>query len=118
MSNRKGSNHWNAKLTEDDIANIHQIHKDYLSLIKHQQAMSPEKIMATFGYRGDDKYYEILAGKKSRTTTFEMEVTVRYFEEKRKINREKIRNISPEVMAKKFEITPQHYRDIVNGKFW
>ena len=118
ITKRNGSDHWNSKLTDDDISTIFEVHKEYLKAKRGLQLHSPEAIAESFGRKSCDFYYDVINNKQRRTITAKTRAFILRNEAKRIELREDYLALSPEAMAPKFDISVQHYRDIVNGKYW
>jgi len=118
LSNREGSAHWNAKLSEEDVALLLTIHDTYKQERRALKLMSPEVVSRDLGYRKPDIYYDVINNEHRPRMPQFIRDAVLDNEAKRKIKREVVKRLSPEVIAPQYGITAQHYRDIVNCKYW
>ena len=118
ITKRNGSAHWNSKLTEDDISTIFAVHKEYLKARRTLHLHSPQAFAESIGKRNHDFYYDVINGKPRPRMSAKTKQLILDNEAKRIQLRKDFRALAPENMAKKFDISPQHWRDIVNGKYW
>lgn len=118
ITKRNGSRHWNSKLTEDDIDLIFKVHIEYLKARRTLHRHSPQAFAESIGKRNHDFYYDVINGKHRPRLPEEIKQLILDNEAKRIELRKDFRALAPENMAPKFDISPQHWRDIVNGKYW
>lgn len=115
---RCGSNHWNSKLTADDVRTLLVVHDEYMRLRKEAKAVSPEVFVREHGYKNTDIYYDVVNGRRRPRISRDFKAKILWNERKRQRIRRDVKKLAPKTIAPKFEITEAHYRDIVNGKYW
>jgi hypothetical protein len=118
VSNREGERHWNSKLSEEEVTFLLTVHDEYMQERRALKLMSPDVVCRDLNYRSTDIYYDIINGKhRPRIPQFIRDLVLDN-EAKRKLKREVVKRLSPEVIAPQYGISAQHYRDIVNCKYW
>ena len=115
---RCGSNHWNSKLTTDDVRTLLDVHDEYMKLRKEAKAVSPEVFVRDHGYVNTDIYYDIVNQRHRPRISRGFKAKILWNERKRQRIRREVKKLSPETIAPKFNISVSHYRDIVRGKYW
>jgi hypothetical protein len=102
VSNREGERHWNSKLSEEEVTFLLTVHDEYMQERRALKLMSPDVVCRDLNYRSTDIYYDIINGKhRPRIPQFIRDLVLDN-EAKRKLKREVVKRLSPEVIAPQY----------------
>jgi hypothetical protein len=115
---RCGSNHWNSKLTADDVRTLLDVHDEYMKLRKEAKAVSPEVFVRDHGYVNTDIYYDIVNHRHRPRISRDFKAKILWNERKRQRIKREIKKLAPKTIAPKFGISEGYYREIASGRYW